>query len=262
MRFENNQLDNISSVLRSEKDFWDRVAEGHTNLSGAVECWEMPLRRYQEKVMGDISGKKVLDLGCGLGQASIWLCQKGGIVTGVDISEASIRKAYDLAKYMGLSIEFKVGNADELDYENVFDIVFCQAFLHHLPDVKKSLCRYRSYLIQGGLIIAQEPKAENPIALIARKFPSLQPTTETEHPFKIGELESLFKDVFGEAKVRYFYLLSPLHFIFSRIKFLRSKKLSKASFWALNALDKLLLLLPWMRKYTWVEIIYARKRDR
>jgi len=210
--------------------------------------------------MGDISGKKVLDLGCGLGQASIWLARNGAMVTGVDISEASIRKAQTHAGKAGLNITFKVGNADELNYDSEYDIVFCRGFLHHLPDVRKSLSRYRRYLGEEGLIIAQEPRMGNPIASIARKFPSFRPTTPDEHPFETGELEGLFQEVLGETEYCYFYLLSPLHLIFSRIRLLRSSKLSKASFWFLNTVDRALLLLPWMRKYAWLEVIYAKKK--
>jgi len=224
-----------------------------------AESWEIPLQKYQEKVMGDISGKKVLDLGCGLGQASIRLARSGATVTGVDVSEASIHKAQNHAGKAGLNITFKVGNADELNYNNEYDIVFCRGFLHHLPDVRKSLSRYHQYLGEGGLIIAQEPKRGNPIASIARRFPSFRPTTPDEHPFETGELENLFKEVFGEARVQYFYILSPLHFVFSRIKRLRSSKLSKASFWVLNTVDRALTLLPGLTRYTWIEVIYARK---
>lgn len=209
--------------------------------------------------MGNISGKKILDLGCGLGRASTWLATRGAIVTGVDISEVSICKAQALAKKMGLNITFKLGNVDKLNYDSEFDIVFCKGFLHHLPDVRSSLYHYCQYLREGGLIIAQEPKKENPIASTARKFSSFRPTIRGEHPFKTGELEGLFKEVFGKTECRYFYLLSPLHLIFSRIKLLRSRKLGKASFYALNVLDRILLTVPWMRKYSWLEVTYARK---
>ena len=56
---------------------------------------------------GGIAGKKVLDLGCGLGGLSFYFAHKGAEVTGVDISSLAIMGAKELALAQGLEIDFK-----------------------------------------------------------------------------------------------------------------------------------------------------------
>jgi 2-polyprenyl-3-methyl-5-hydroxy-6-metoxy-1,4-benzoquinol methylase len=43
--------------------------------------------------LGDLTGKRVLDVGCGLGEHSLLLAWRGAQLTGVDVSGASIAVA-------------------------------------------------------------------------------------------------------------------------------------------------------------------------
>jgi len=66
----------------------------------------------------------VLDLGCGVGNLTrkIRKMTKGKVV-GIDLSKEMIREAIE--KSRNLDIAFEVKSAEELDYKNRFDLIFC-----------------------------------------------------------------------------------------------------------------------------------------
>lgn len=66
---------------------------------------------------------KVLDLGCGPGLYSNRLCQKGLVVTGIDISRRSIEYAQKEAAALQLDINYICGNFLDISYEKTFDSV-------------------------------------------------------------------------------------------------------------------------------------------
>lgn len=83
-------------------------------------------------------GAKVLDAGCGDGVLSIMLAQKGAVVTGTDISEPNIAAAKKYAEKVGLKIDFKVADIENLPFlDNEFDIVVSSHVLEHIPDFDK-----------------------------------------------------------------------------------------------------------------------------
>ena len=209
-------------------------------------------------MVGRIEGKRVLDVGCGFGRESIMFAQRGAIVHAVDLSEESISRASELAQRIGVNVTFQVGNIDLIDYdEDYFDVIFNRAILHHLPDPTETLLKLSCFIRPDGLLIAQEPRLENPFARVGRRF--FNPSTTTEHPFKHGELESIFAKAFDKVSVKYFFVLAPLCFAFGFIRPLRSRKLQNTSFAFLHKVDEALFRGPFLRKYAWLEIVHSVK---
>ena len=66
---------------------------------------------------------KILDLGCGTGRHSIELSKRGYTVTGVDLSKSLIDRAIERSIEEGVEVDFKVGDARTIEFENEFDLV-------------------------------------------------------------------------------------------------------------------------------------------
>lgn len=71
---------------------------------------------------------QIIDIGCGTGRHSIELTKRGYSVTGVDLSEAQLKKAREKAEMSGLKIDFFKHDARNLPFENQFDaaIMLCE----------------------------------------------------------------------------------------------------------------------------------------
>jgi SAM-dependent methyltransferase len=98
----------------------------------------------QERVLadflGDVSGRRILDLGTGTGRAAIALARRGALVTGIDASSAMLLVARTRAKDAGLTIEFSEGDAHALTFpDRTFDSTVCLRLLMHAPDWRKAL---------------------------------------------------------------------------------------------------------------------------
>ena len=74
--------------------------------------------------VADLASGKALELGCGTGQNSIWLAQRGWTVTGVDISPGAISEARRAAHAAGLRPVFEVADMTRWAPASRFDLVF------------------------------------------------------------------------------------------------------------------------------------------
>ncbi len=101
--------------------------------------------RVLAEFLGDVSGRRILDLGTGTGRAAIALARRGALVTGVDASRAMLLVARTRAKEAKLAIEFSEGDAHGLAFpDRAFDSAVCLRLLMHVPDWRKAvseLCR-------------------------------------------------------------------------------------------------------------------------
>ena len=91
-------------------------------------------RLMELEALGGIGGN-VLDIGCGLGDNSIFLASRGHSVTGLDGSPAAIEKARRRAAEAGVTVTFAVADATNLTgYDGQFDTVIDSALYHCLDD--------------------------------------------------------------------------------------------------------------------------------
>lgn len=101
------------------------------------------------------NGKKVLEIGCGIGTDTINFARHGAEVTAVDLSEKSIILAEKRAKLYGVSekIKFHVGNAEELKKflpQDSYDLIYSFGIIHHTPNPSKVLQQLYAYLHDNG----------------------------------------------------------------------------------------------------------------
>jgi 2-polyprenyl-3-methyl-5-hydroxy-6-metoxy-1,4-benzoquinol methylase len=69
---------------------------------------------------------RILDVGCGTGRHAINLATKGyKNITGIDLSPNLISAAKKVAKEKNVQVDFRVGDARELPFENEFDAALC-----------------------------------------------------------------------------------------------------------------------------------------
>jgi SAM-dependent methyltransferase len=98
------------------------------------------------------SGKRVLEIGCGLGTDTINFARAGARVTAVDLSSRSIELARERAKVFGVDerIDFVEANAERLS-EFVppaeYDLVYSFGVIHHSPHPERVLDEIRRHYV-------------------------------------------------------------------------------------------------------------------
>ena len=184
----------------SNEDFWS-YQQRVTTLPGVKEF------------LGDITGKKVLEYGCGLGHISVLLAKSGAHVTGFDLSAESVTYGRKLAAANGVGdrIQFDVCPAEELIYpDDTFDIIFGKAVLHHLAPAVAQPHLLR-VLKPGGKAVFSEPMGMNPVLNFVRDYvyyPQKNPRG-ADRPLNYDEIYSWAKG-FSSMQIREIQLLSML----------------------------------------------------
>lgn len=102
-------------------------------------------------------GKRVLEIGCGIGTATVNFARHGALVTALDLSEKSIEVARQRAEIYGLrnSIRFYCGNAEELTSfvpAQPYDLVYSFGVIHHTPHPERIIEQLRHYVHPGSTV--------------------------------------------------------------------------------------------------------------
>jgi SAM-dependent methyltransferase len=103
-----------------------------------------PLKRLRELFEGPqaIRPGRALDLGCGMGRATIYLAQLGWKATGIDAVERALRVARRRAARRGVGAEFVHGDITQLDRAGIngpFDLFLDLGCFHILSDQERRL---------------------------------------------------------------------------------------------------------------------------
>ena len=166
---------------------------------------DVDLRRYQNPpadtcypleyafyLLGDVQNKLVVDLGCGSGEETVPLRQRGARVIGIDISPDLIAIAHKRLRQYGVDADLRVASAYEthLSDESV-DVVFCMSVLHHL-ELDRVMKEIRRILKPHGLFIVKEPiRLSWTLKQFRRLFPSREDVSEYESPLNSAQLNGM-----------------------------------------------------------------------
>lgn len=98
-----------------------------------------------------LSGKFVLDLGCGHGTYSLIMASNGAEVVAFDISQGFLGLEPTLTMPVKGRINFIQADISNLCLkEDLFDMVWCSGVLHHTPDTKQSFLKASRVVKKGG----------------------------------------------------------------------------------------------------------------
>ena len=103
-------------------------------------------------------GKRVLEVGCGIGTDAVNFARAGAIYTGVDLSSESVKLAKQRFDVFGLQGEIFEANAEELsavfDHHEKFDLIYSFGVIHHAPRPDRVVANFPNLLAEGGEIRA------------------------------------------------------------------------------------------------------------
>ncbi len=107
------------------------------------------------KLLGNLKGKKVLEIGCGGAQCGIAMAKQGAKVTGVDISEKQLKFAKKLAEKNKVRIKFIQRDIVNLKpiKSNSQDIVFSAYALIYVDDLNKCFKEVYRVLKKKGIFV-------------------------------------------------------------------------------------------------------------
>ena len=126
------------NIDQQEVQKFSELAEKWWDKSGDFKPLHVinPLRANYIASKVDLTGKKILDVGCGGGILAEALSDAGAIVTGIDAAGPGIEIAKLHAQDNNKSINYMESTAEDLlnSSEEKFDIVTCLEVLEHVPD--------------------------------------------------------------------------------------------------------------------------------
>lgn len=135
-----------STLPVGTKEYFEAVAERkyfvEYHISGFAE-----FERWKDK--------RVLEVGCGLGTATVSFALAGAEVTAVDMSTESLALARQNAETRGVAdrVTFVEADAEELTKyvePEPYDLVYSFGVIHHTPYPERAICEMRRFLEPGG----------------------------------------------------------------------------------------------------------------
>ena len=227
---------------------------------------------YLISQMGSLKGKRILDVGAGLAESSVYFALQGAHVTTLDLSPGMVAFAHALAQRHNVHIEGIVGTAEELPVrKNSFDIVYAANVLHHSENKNSFLKHVSEALVPGGMLASIDPLRYNPVINIYRRM-ATKVRTPDEEPLGFEFLDHV-RQFFPEVRHAEFWLLSLAlflkYFFVDRVHpnqdryWKRIFRETDRSLWwwlPLRAADRLLLRLPLANRMAWNIAILAIKK--
>jgi SAM-dependent methyltransferase len=261
-------------ALERERAHHDRWASeldvSVISVEAAFEGSTSPENRFITGMMGDLAGKRVLDLGCGAGESSVYFALKGARCVAADISPGMVETALRLAKKYNVSIEGRTTDVQELDFpEGSFDFVYAANLLHHV-DSERTLREMHRVLKPGGKACFWDPLKHNPVINVYRRL-AREVRSEDERPLDI-KIVKFMRGLFSDVVFDTFWLCTL--WIFLRFFLIERVDPNKERYWkkiiyeeerlrplynCLENVDRHLMKLPFLRRYAWNIAIVATK---
>jgi SAM-dependent methyltransferase len=139
------------------KRIWNACGEAFDRFTSAEDSFSDNIERPAIKgLIGDVTGTRVLDLGCGSGPYSVWLAEQGASVVGLDLSQTMVSLALERAAEQNVTADFRVADIREpLPFGNSeFDLVFSSTALHYVEDLGETMKEIARVMKQTGRFVA------------------------------------------------------------------------------------------------------------
>ncbi|MEU0470733.1 class I SAM-dependent methyltransferase [Amycolatopsis sp. NPDC006131] len=169
----------------------------------AAENENSLLNAYYERpamlsLAGDVTGRRILDAGCGAGPLTAALRDRGAEVTGIDASAGMLALA---RRRLGEDVPLRLADLnDPLPFaDGAFDDVVASLVLHYLEDWKPALSELRRVLRPGGRLIASVD------------HPFVAYTVQEPRPDYFATTSYSFEWTFGGQTVPMRFWRRPLH---------------------------------------------------
>jgi SAM-dependent methyltransferase len=258
-----------------EAAFHDAWASG-TQLDDRLvrESFEAPTAMENQFIlskMGPLAGKRLLDLGAGLGESSVYFALQGATVTTVDVSPQMVETALNLGKKFGVALMGLVAGAEDLDLPaDSYDIIYVANTIHHVHDRAELFAKMSRALKPGGMFFSYDPLAYNPLINVYRRMATAVRTPD-EAPLTTADIR-LAKKYFVGVEHREFWISTLLlfvkYYVVDRVHpnedryWKRILRETAARLWwwmPLRALDRVLTRLPLVRWLAWNVVMYGQK---
>jgi SAM-dependent methyltransferase len=147
---------------RANRRWWDAAAPAylaeHGHDLGAVDFLWCPegLREADARLLGDVAGRRVVEIGCGSAPCSRWLRTAGAEVVALDLSAGMLARAQQLNRDTGIDVPLLQAEVGALPLASGSADVVCSAFggLPFVNDVSIALAEVARVLRPGGRFVA------------------------------------------------------------------------------------------------------------
>jgi ubiquinone/menaquinone biosynthesis C-methylase UbiE len=207
---------------------------------------------YRDALLFDsVKGAVVLDYCCGNGEVAIETAMQGASrVLGIDISSVAVENARELARSAGVDAicEFSVMDAEQTEFaDGTFDLIHEYGALHHL-DLPAAYAELSRILKPEGKLVCTEALRHNPFIHYYRKrTPHLRTKWEAEHILGVPDIIN-GREYFKEVHIKFFHLAA-----LSAVPF-RKTTIFHQLLSLLDAVDSILLRIPYLQRMAWIAV--------
>lgn len=225
------KTDPASERIERERTFHDQWAAAEAMPMDPTHCntaRTSPELRFIHERLGEVRGKSVLDLGCGLGEASVYFALRGADVTASDLSPEMLKATERLAQSKGTRLRTHLSAAEDLGLPagQRFDIIYVGNLFHHV-DLPATLDRLLPHLTEDGVLASWDPLAYNPLINAYRAI-ATEVRTPDEHPLKKADVREITHR-FKQIELRFFWLTSLV--VFLLMAFAQFKNPNRTRYW-------------------------------
>jgi SAM-dependent methyltransferase len=130
-----------------------RSAPGTKEFFDDLDEYRFDKLRYLPRLVNfeGYAGKRLLEVGCGIGTDLVRFGRGGAVATGVDLSRTALDLASRNAEHAGVSLDLKLANGEALPFEDsCFDVVYCHGVLQYTADARLMVEECRRVLKPDG----------------------------------------------------------------------------------------------------------------
>lgn len=174
----------------SRRENWETFWKEKEDVEQVYSNADRILRNLLQ--VGELRGKKILEIGAGTGRDSFPLVEHGARVVQLDYAENSLRILKRLAEDLSLPVTIVGGDTFQLPFpDETFDIVFHQGLLEHFrrPQAEALLKENIRVLKRGGYLLVDVPQRYHLYTVVKHLLMALNKWfAGWERSFSVGEL--------------------------------------------------------------------------